>query len=148
MKNYKRLMVTLGTFMVGGFIYCIIELLYRGYTDISMYILAGFCAVIMGGLNNLFSFNMPFGWQVLLASAACIVGEYITGVIVNQNFTVWDYRNLPLTFANGQLNAFFCLAWVGISIIGIPLLDYVEWHYMKSGEKPYYIINKKKIYLY
>jgi len=148
MKNYKRLMVTLGTFMVGGFIYCIIELLYRGYTDISMYILAGFCAVIMGGLNNLFSFNMPFGWQVLLASATCIVGEYITGVIVNQNFTVWDYRNLPLTFANGQLNAFFCLAWVGISIIGIPLLDYVEWHYMKSGEKPYYIINKKKIYLY
>lgn len=134
--------------MVGGFIYCIIELLYRGYTDISMYILAGFCAVIMGGLNNLFSFNMPFGWQVLLASATCIVGEYITGVIVNQNFTVWDYRNLPLTFANGQLNAFFCLAWVGISIIGIPLLDYVEWHYMKSGEKPYYIINKKKIYLY
>lgn len=148
MKTYKRLMVTLGTFMVGGFIYCIIELLYRGYTDFSMYVLAGFCAIIMGGLNNLFSFDMSFIAQVIVSSLACITGEYITGMLVNQNFTIWDYRNLPFTFANGQLNLFFCFAWVAISIIGIPLLDYVEWRYMKSGEKPYYVINKKKIYLY
>ena len=144
----KRLMIALGTFMIGGFIYCVIELLYRGYTDISMYVLAGFCSIIMAGLNNIFSFNMPFWLQVLLASASCIGGEYVTGMLVNQDFSIWDYRNLPLTFANGQLNAIFCLAWVGISIIGIPLLDYVEWRFMKSGEKPYYIINKKKIYLY
>ena len=65
MKTNKRLMVALGTFMVGGFIYCVIELLYRGYTDVSMYILAGFCAVIMGGLNDMFSFDMQFRFRFL-----------------------------------------------------------------------------------
>lgn len=141
-------MMTLGTFMIGGFIYCLIELIYRGYTDISMYILAGFCSVIMAGLNDLFSFDMQFPLQVSIASIACIFGEYITGLLVNQNFEIWDYRNLPGTFANDQLNIVFCLAWFGLSIIGIPLLDYVEWKIMKQEPKPYYVIGKYIIKLY
>lgn len=138
----KRLMIALGTFMIGGFIYCVIELLFRGYTDISMYILAGFCAVIMSGINDLFSFDMQFPLQVGIASVACIFGEYVTGLLVNQNFEIWDYRGLPGTFADGQLNVIFCLAWVGLSIIGIPLLDYIEWKFMKQEPRPYYIIGK------
>lgn len=148
MKLNKRIMMALGTFMIGGFIYCLIELIYRGYTDISMYILAGFCSVIMAGLNDLFSFDMQFPLQVGVASVACIFGEYITGLLVNQNFEIWDYRDLPGTFADGQLNVVFCLAWFGLSIIGIPLLDYVEWKFMKQEPKPYYVIGKHIVKLY
>lgn len=144
----KKFNVAFGTFLTGGFIYCMIELLFRGRTAPSMFILAGCCSLVMSGINNRFSFDVPFWIQVTVSSLACILGEYITGMLVNRNYTIWDYRNLPGTFANGQLNIFFCLAWVGLSIVGIPLLDYIEWHYMGVQPKPYYIIGKKRVYLY
>lgn len=144
----KRLNVSVVTFMVGGFIYCFIELLYRGRTHPAMFVLAGFCSLIMAGLNNKFSYDMPFELQVLLSAAACILGEYVTGILVNRDFSIWDYRGMAGTFAGGQLNIFFCLAWVALSIIGIPLLDFVEWKYLGDEVKPYYIICGKKIYLY
>lgn len=144
----KRAAAASLTFLTGGFIYCCIELLYRGYTTASMFILAGCCALIMTGLNNIFSYDFPFIYQVLISSFFCILGEFVTGILLNSNYTIWDYRNLPYTFAYGQLNLFFCLAWVVLSIIGIPLLDYVQWKFLKDETKPYYIIFGKKIYLY
>ena len=143
----KRVVATLMTFLMGGFIYCLIELIYRGRTDISMMILAGCCSLVMAGLNNVFSFDMPFELQVAISSAACICGEYLVGITMNQNFTIWDYRNMWGTFAGGQLNVIFCAAWVLLSIIGIPLLDYMEWKFL-NGEKPYYIICGKHIELW
>ena len=144
----KRATATLMTFLYGGSLYCLIELLYRGRTVFPMFILAGCCALVMCGLNNIFSYDMPFQWQVIISSAACILGEYLTGIIANRQFNIWDYRNLPFTFADGQLNLFFCGAWVVLSLIGIPLLDFIEWKFLKDETKPYYIIFGKKIYLY
>lgn len=144
----KQFIAAAATFITSGCIYCLIELLFRGKTAFSMFILAGVCGLIMAGLNNIFSYDMPFSLQVLISSLACIVGEYVTGMICNRQFNIWDYRNLPFTFANGQLNLFFCLAWVFLCIIGIPLLDYVEWEFMGGDTKPYYRIFGKKIYFY
>lgn len=144
----KRVKADAAIFVIGGLLYCGIELAYRGRTAFSMFILAGCCALIMAWLNNIFSYDMPFKWQVLLAALACVCGEYITGIIANRDFKIWDYRNLPFTFAGGQLNLFFCLVWVALSAIGIPIMDYVEWKYMGDETKPYYIIDGKKIYFY
>lgn len=144
----KRIIATAGVFVTGGAIYCALELLWRGRTAFAMFVLAGCCSLVMCGLNNIFSYDMPFEWQVITASLACILGEYLTGITVNRQFNIWDYRNLPFTFADGQLNLFFCLLWVVLSIIGIPLMDYVEWKFLGDETKPYYIIGGKKIYLY
>ena len=144
----KRIAAIILTFIIGGLSYALIELLYRGRTDISMFILAGCCSVVMAGLNNIFSYNMPFELQVLISSFACIAGEYLVGITLNQNFTIWDYRGMWGTFASGQLNIFYCLAWVALSIFGIPMLDYVEWRFFDDETKPYYIICGKVIYLY
>lgn len=146
----KRFIASAATFLVGGAIYCLIELAFRGYTAPSMFILAGCCGLVMAGLNNIFTYDMPFELQVLLSSLACIGGEFITGMIVNRQFNIWDYRGLPGTFAFGQLNLFFCAAWVVLSIVGIPLLDYVEWKFMGDEQRPYYIVfgnmmNKRRI---
>ena len=61
---------------------------------------------------------------------------------------MWDYRGLPGTFADGQLNLLFCLAWVMLSFVGIPLLDYIEWKFMNVEPKPYYVVGRKIIKLY
>lgn len=146
MKNeFKKDIVV---FILGGLIYCGIELIFRGRTHFTMFLLAGCCSLVMAGLNNIFSFNMPFLIQVFISGFVCSVGEYIFGMLFNKNFTIWDYRNLSGTFANNQLNILFCILWLLLSMIGIPIMDYVEWKYFKEEPKPYYIIFGKKFYLY
>ena len=145
MKNeFKKDIVV---FILGGLIYCGIELIFRGRTHFTMFLLAGCCSLVMAGLNNIFSFDMPFLIQVFISGFVCSVGEYIFGILFNKNFTIWDYRNLPGTFANNQLNILFCILWLLLSVIGIPIMDYVEWKYFKEEPKPYYIIFGKKFYL-
>jgi hypothetical protein len=145
--NWKRLVTDIAVFVIGGLIYCGIEMLYRGRTHFAMFILAGCCSLVMAWVNDNLSYDMPFWKQVVIASAACIGGEYLTGIIANRQFNIWDYRGLWGTFAGGQLNIVFCLAWVFLSIIGIPLMDYIEWKFLGDETKPYYIICGKKIEL-
>lgn len=144
----KRLITNIAIFIIGGLIYCGIQLLYRGWTHPAMFVLAGCCSLVMAWINNIISYDMEFIQQILLASFACISGEWLTGIIANQNFTIWDYRGLWGTFAGGQLNIIFCLFWVVLSAIGIPLMDYIEWKFLGDKTKPYYIIFGKKIYFY
>lgn len=148
MKKKNEFKKDVAVFILGGFIYCGIELVFRGRTHLTMFLLAGCCSLIMAGLNNIFSFDMPFLLQIMMSGCACIIGEYIFGLLFNGDFTIWDYRGLPGTFANGQLNVLFCILWLLLSAIGIPIMDYVEWKYFKEEPKPYYIIFGKKVYFY
>lgn len=48
MKHLKNFIL----FLVFGVIYCIIELLWRGYTDVTMGIVGGLAALIIGTWNE------------------------------------------------------------------------------------------------
>ena len=43
---------------IGGIVYYCIEILFRGYSHVSMYMLGGFCLVLIGLLNEIYSFNL------------------------------------------------------------------------------------------
>ena len=89
-----------------------IECFYRGYSDISMFILAGLLGVFcIDTPNNIWSFNLDYRLQVLISTIFCTVGEGITGLIVNVwlGLNVWNYSNLWGTFFFGQCNIFFCV---------------------------------------
>lgn len=43
--------------LIGGSIYVFIELVWRGYSHISMFILGGVCFVIIGLINELFPWD-------------------------------------------------------------------------------------------
>lgn len=133
-------------FLISGTIYYTIEVVWKtlnpgSICHWSMFVLAGIIGVIASSMNNLFSMDMPFEQQVIYSSFVAILGEYITGMIVNVKLglNVWDYSGLPGTFANGQCNVFFCIAWVVILALIIPLLDWIEWK-IGCEEKPYYIV--------
>ena len=46
-------------FLIGGLVYAWIEILWRGYTHWSMFVLGGICFIIMGLLNE---YKIPGHW--------------------------------------------------------------------------------------
>lgn len=140
-KFLKRINQLVAIFLFSGAVYVMIELLYRGFSDWSMFVLAGFLGIVISLVNNniIMSYDSEFCVQVLFCTLCCIAGEYLVGITLNSDFHIWDYRNLPFTFGDGQLNLFFCGAWMLICTISIPLLDYIEWRFF-GEEKPYYKI--------
>ena len=109
-------------FCLGGGVYGIIELLYRGRTHGSMFLLGGLCFLVLGRLRRL-----PLSWPTLtlLGAVAITAGELVTGLLFNRTYTVWDYRGLPFNFL-GQICLQFSLLWLPISLLGMGLYDSVE----------------------
>ena len=44
--------------------------------------------------------------------------ELVTGLIVNRNYSVWDYRTAPFNFL-GQICLPFSLLWIPVSLLGL-----------------------------
>ena len=125
--------------LVGGFIYYMIEILYRGYSHPSMFIVGGFCLVLIGLLNEYtYSWNMYFELQVLIGDIIVLILEFCTGLIVNVwlGLNVWDYSNMKFNVL-GQVCPQFALLWLPIIVAAILLDDWIRYHYL-DGEKPRY----------
>ncbi|MGN0131484.1 MAG: hypothetical protein ACI4AA_03480 [Lachnospiraceae bacterium] len=135
-------------FVLCGYIYCFIELIYRGYTHYSMFLLSGFLGVYCINLpDHLYIHKPDYILRVLISTVLCTLGEGITGLIVNVKLglNVWDYSDLPFTFFWGQCNAFFVLAWaLIIGLAGIFFCDGYWYYVCGEREQPYYKIFGKE----
>ena len=131
-------------FCFSGGLYLMIELLFRGYTFIEMYYLGGLLGLLAYFLNNIFSFDMDFVLQCLICTLCGTIAEGVTGNIVNQDYHMWDYTNLPFSFWNDQCNLIFMILWFVLFLFAIPLLDYIGWKCWNE-ERPYYRILGKII---
>lgn len=125
-------------FVVGGLVYILIELIWRGHTHISMFILGGICFVAIGLINEVFPWNLGLLWQSMIGAVIVTVLEFITGVIVNiwLGLNVWDYSNMPFNLL-GQICLPFAFAWVALSAIAIVFDDYLRY-WIFGEEKPRY----------
>ena len=135
MKRYHKEII-LG--FIGGLLYIGIELIWRGYSHWTMFVLGGLCFVCLGRINEVIPWNMPL-WQQALIGTAIITGlEFITGCIVNLwlGWNVWDYSNVPFNVL-GQICLPYILLWIPISLTGIFLDDYLR-HWIFKEEKPHY----------
>lgn len=137
MKKWFKLLLL---FLIGGFVYTIIELAFRGNSHYSMFILGGVCFILIGGLNNFFTFDIPIVHQMAISSLIITALEFICGCIVNLwlHLNVWDYSKIPFNLM-GQVCLIFMVAWFFLSLIGILLDDFVRWK-MFGEEKPHYRI--------
>ena len=107
-------------FLIGGFIYMGIELLWRGRTHWTMGIVGGICFVLIGLINELFTFEMYMLAQAIIGAILVTIVEYISGCIINIHFglAVWDYSNLPFNI-QGQVCLLFSFLWVLLSVVAI-----------------------------
>ena len=115
MKRLKVCLKLLVLAVIGGAIYVGIEMLWRGHSHPSMFILGGLCFVFIGLINELFPWELGIVWQALIGGTMVTCLEFITGVIVNiwLKLGVWDYSGLPLNIL-GQvcLPFYFCVGWL------------------------------------
>lgn len=120
-------------FLIGGAVYTGLEMLWKGQSHWSMFLLGGICFVIMGLLNE---YKIPWHWCLLRQSivSACIITvfEFFTGCIVNLwlGWNVWDYSSLPFNIL-GQVCLYFFFLWILLSMIGIVSDDWIRyWRYL------------------
>lgn len=146
----KRLIKKSVLFMIIGLLYVMCEIIFRGYSHISMFLLAGICGVFfIDTPNNIYTFELDYTLQILISTILCTLAEGLTGLIVNlhMGLNVWDYSTMTFgTFFFGQCNLLFVFAWVIlVGLIGIPLCDTYNYYICKSGEVPYYKIFGKTV---
>lgn len=136
----KKLNKSLILFGIGGVIYVLLELLFRGRSHWSMAVLGGVCFLCIGTINEHVPWSLGLIWQMLLGAGIITVLELVTGLLVNVRlgWGVWDYSNMPLNLW-GQICLPYCLLWVLISLPAILLDDWLRWK-LFGEEKPHYTV--------
>ncbi len=117
-----KIMKQAALFSVGGGAYVGLELLYRGYSHISMFTAGGVCFLLIGGISRLPVSRL---WQLGCGAGAITAVELVTGLLVNRQFQVWDYRNQPGNFL-GQICPLFMLLWIPVTAAGMGLYRWAD----------------------
>lgn len=123
-------------FGIGGFIYVIIELLWRGRTHWTMFVVGGLCFVLLGLINEVFTWDMPLIRQMALSAVLITIVELLVGLIINPTHAIWDYRDTPLNIM-GQICLPYTILWFLLSLPAIILDDYLRY-WLFDEEKPHY----------
>jgi hypothetical protein len=136
-KNIFRLFILGCTY---GFIYMEIELLYRSKTFLSMGILAFMVGILIGLINEVFTWDMSLLLQGFIGGLIATTGELIFGLLINKDHTIWSYVGLPFSYFDGQICLYFSIAWWGLSIVCILLDDWLRKILFNEPKEKYKII--------
>ena len=122
MKKLRPLIL----FVIGGLIYILIELVARGRTHWTMFIVGGVAFFLIGFINEKYK-KMPLAKQMLIGALVITALEFACGCIVNLwlGWGVWDYSNMPLNLL-GQICMPFTILWFFLSAVGIILDGYIR----------------------
>lgn len=111
-------------YSIGGLLYALLEIVWRGWTHWSMALCGGACFTLM----YLISMSaMPLYRKLMLCAAAITTVEFFTGYIVNLRlgWQVWDYSSLRFNLL-GQICPGFTLLWLLLSVPGLRLCSWLR----------------------
>ena len=125
-------------FSIGGVSYLVIELLWRGSSHWSMFLLGGLCFFLIGIMNECCLGEVPILPEMVLGSCIITLLEFITGYIVNikLGMNVWDYSYMPFNVM-GQVCLPYMGLWFILSGVCIVVDDYLRYA-LFGEEKPHY----------
>ena len=79
-----------------------------------MFLAGGFSFLLLGRIEERFS--SPVAKAV--SGAAAITGvEFLTGLLINRDHHIWDYRKMPMNL-KGQICLPYSLLWMPVSLLG------------------------------
>lgn len=135
MKSFIKMFAL---FVIGGLIYFVLEMLFRGRSHWTMVVVGGVCFLICGAINEIFDYDMSLLKQGMICAALVTGVELVAGIIINlwMGLNVWDYSNMPLNLF-GQICLPFSLLWVGLGIVAVIVDDYLRY-WLFGEEKPHY----------
>ena len=121
-KWLKELLI----FIIFGCCYLLFEIMWRGYTHWTMFIVGGLCGFLIGLINEK-NKEMPLIKQCLISTLIVTVIEFISGCIINLwlNLGVWNYSTMPFNIL-GQICLPYCLLWFILSILVIKVDDWLR----------------------
>ena len=114
-----RLLKHIILFYMGGSAYMTLEFIWRGRSHGSMFLLGGVCFLLIGKLSSLLR-RVPLALQLVVSSVMITGLELATGLLVNRDYSVWDYRTVSYNFL-GQICLPFSLLWIPVSLFGMQL---------------------------
>ncbi len=107
-------------FILGGLAYNLIELLWRGRTHPSMFVVGGLCFELMGTIHTRCRAAMPI--RCGLCALGVTAMELISGCIINRwlKWNVWDYSDMRYNLL-GQVCLLYSLFWLFLSALACPV---------------------------
>lgn len=109
-------------FSLGGSAYVGLELLWRGRSHISMFGAGGLCFLLLGRLGK---GNLPLPARAAAGAGIITAVELGTGLLVNRDYQVWDYRAVPGNF-RGQICPMFTALWAPLSLGAMGLYGWLD----------------------
>ena len=139
-RKTKKYSEYLFIWTLGGCIYYSLEIVFRGFSHWSMFVLGGlaFCCCTFQGQSM--HWSEPLWIQLVRAVIFVTALEFITGIIVNKWLTlaIWDYSDQPLQLW-GQICVPFMILFSGLLVCGIFLGGSLT-HFIFGEEKPHFFI--------
>lgn len=125
-------------FLCGAAGYASIEMIWRGHTHWTMAVLGGALFLLIGGLNNWISWEMPLWMQCICGAGIVTDAEFIAGLVLNVwlGLGIWDYSGMWGNLC-GQVCPQYTLAWVVLSLVAIILDDWLRY-LLFDEDRPHY----------
>ena len=103
MKNFLKYLVLQ---LICGAAYYAIEMVYKGRSHFSMFIFGGIVFILIGLINEKFTFKIPLWKQCDIEILIIITIKFITGLIFNVwlGLGIWNYEFLDIM---GQISLSF-----------------------------------------
>ncbi len=108
-------------FWIGGVVYSMLEILWRGYTHWSMTLTGGVCFAVLYFLH-VYTRGLSFVLRCVLGAITITAAEFFAGCIVNLwlQWEVWDYSDLPMNLL-GQVCPLFSVFWLVLCAAAAPV---------------------------
>lgn len=107
------------TAAVGGVVYNLIELLWRGRTHISMFFVGGACFDLIAQIRR--RVRAPFAVVCAVCAVAVTAVEFVSGCVLNLWLKrgVWDYSHKKCNL-KGQVCLLYSVFWLLLSAVALP----------------------------
>ena len=124
--------------LVGGVLYGVLEIIWRGYTHWTMVLLSALLCIPLDLANERMPWDLPLCLQAVLGGL-CVTGvELAAGLLLNVwlGLDVWDYSALPGNLW-GQVCPQYAVLWCLLAGPVIVVFDWLD-HWLCGGERPRY----------
>ena len=101
-------------FTIGGWGYVGLEMLWRGRSHSSMFLAGGSSFLLLGALDSSAG-RMKLPLRAAAGAGIITSVEFLTGILTNRDYRVWDYRQVPMNY-RGQICMPFTLLWMPVGL--------------------------------
>ena len=128
----KKIIELITVFLSGGFIYGIVEILWRGHTHWSMGLAGGICFAGIYFIRK-FCSDIPLWIRCVTGAFVICAVEFATGFIVNLllEWNIWDYSDRAFNIY-GQICPLYAILWFLICFPGNIISHEIESKFFKD----------------